>query len=100
MPHYCIYKKDKHILLVNRTDESRATMLISQRYDKQFEEVTASDAQAALLRFRDICQEEKTTESAFTTGGAFVALTFGLKAAVDSLLLNKGPEKSPLLMPQ
>jgi len=88
MPHYCIYKNDKHTLVVNRADESRATLLISQGYDKQFEEVTASDAEAALLRFRDICQEEKTTESAFATGGAFVALTVGLKAAVDSLFLK------------
>lgn len=88
MPHYCIYKKDKHTLVVNRAYESRATLLISQGYDKQFEEVTATNAEAALLRFRDICQEEKTTDSAFATGGVFVALTVGLKAAVNSLFLK------------
>lgn len=88
MPHYCIHKKNKHTLVLNRADESRATLLISQEYDKQFEEVTASDAEAALLRFRDICKEEKTTESAFATGGVFVALTVGLKVAVNSLFLK------------
>ena len=85
MPHYCIYKKDKHTLIGNRADESRATLLISRGMKNSLKKLPHPAAEAALQRFRDICQEDKTIESAFATGGAFVALTVGLKAAVDSL---------------
>jgi hypothetical protein len=88
MPDYCFYKKGENIIVLDRSDATRATSLNVQGYHKQFEEVTAANEKSALVRFRDLRQEGQATEHAFATGAAFVALIVGLMVAVDFLFLK------------
>ena len=71
MPDYCFFKKGKQVAVLEKSEMKKASLLIGQGYEKQFEEVDAPDAEHALARFADIRDEECTTESAFVTGSVF-----------------------------
>lgn len=74
MPNYCFFKKDKQVAVMERTDAEKASLLISQGWEKQFEEIDAPSAKKALVRFADLRKEEIETENAFAVGTVFSSL--------------------------
>jgi len=88
MPDYYLFKKGKQTAVLERSDAREASRLTGQGYEKQFEEINAPDAKRALARFTDIRKEERTTEYAFATGAAFIALAVGLMAVADFIFLK------------
>ena len=87
MPTYVFLKKDNRLSVLEKSDIDGAMALQKQGYDKQFEEIDAPDAKHALSRFADIKKDEATTEYAFSTGAAFIALMVGLIAVAGFLFL-------------
>ncbi len=75
MPDFLFFKKGRQIVVADRKDQEAATQLISQGYEKQFEEVTASSAENALKRFHDIRKDQEDLEYGFLTGGIFGLVT-------------------------
>ncbi|XXN66332.1 hypothetical protein ACRQ84_19280 (plasmid) [Enterobacter ludwigii] len=74
MPHYLFFAKDKQIAVLESSDKSGTLQLITQGFEKQYEEIDAVDAERALARFADIRSEEVKTAQAFVTGSAFSAI--------------------------
>ncbi|KHJ69245.1 hypothetical protein QU24_04800 [Pantoea rodasii] len=85
MPVYCFFKKGKHVNALERNDTRGSACLREWGYEKQPEELAAPNAHFAIVRFHDIRNEEQTTDHAFSTGAAFVALIVGLTAVADWL---------------
>ncbi|MCD2357687.1 hypothetical protein LQK91_14805 [Pantoea sp. MHSD4] len=74
MPEFCFFKKGQHIAALERSDSEKAAQLAGEGWEKQFEEVSAADAESALARLADMRKEEVTTERAFITGSVFSSL--------------------------
>lgn len=78
MPNYSFFTKAKQIAVLETSDEIGTAQLTLQGFEKQFEEIDATDADSALTRFADIRSEEIKTEQAFVTGSAFSAILTGI----------------------
>ncbi|KHE03328.1 hypothetical protein G5574_00190 [Pantoea stewartii] len=71
MPEFCFFKKGQHITALKSSDVERSANLVLDGWEKQFEEVRASDAESALARLADMRKEEVTTERVLITGSVF-----------------------------
>lgn len=90
MPNYCFYKKDKQIVVLEKSEEHEAFHLIKQGYEKQFEEVSSSNKENALTRFDDIRRNNRVDHSNFLAGaGAGAMPLIGVLTAVAFFLLRK-----------
>jgi hypothetical protein len=69
-----LFKKEKQIAALERTDAEKASLLTSQGWEKQFEEIDAPSAKKALVRFADLRKEEIETENAFVAGSVFSSI--------------------------
>lgn len=74
MKDFIFFKKGTQISAVEKRNADAAALLQEQGYERQFEEVTASDAVSALARFNDIKKEEELNWYAFAMGPAFTIL--------------------------
>lgn len=88
MPEYCFYQKGKHIVVLERSDARGALPLSEQGYEKQFEEVSATDQNHALARLADIRREKEIDQHNFISGAATVPF-IGLMAAAATKLFCK-----------
>ncbi len=93
MPHYCFYKKARHVVALERSDAMGAEQLSQQGYEKQFEEVSALNADRALRRFADIRREKRTDQHNFLAGAATFPLIGVLTAFAMFLLKKKAGRK-------
>ncbi len=88
MPDYCFFKKGKHIVVLERLDVDGAFKLTEQGYEKQFEEIKATDEKHALARFADIRREKRIDHHNFLAG-AFAMPLIGVLTAVFTFLCRK-----------
>ncbi|AEF46993.1 hypothetical protein SerAS12_3893 [Serratia sp. AS12] len=82
---YSFFVKGDQIFALNTSSpdfEARQKHFLGKGYAKQFEELEALSPEAAVIRFKDIKDEERKTEQAFSTGAVFTSL-------ID-VLLKKG----------
>ncbi|WP_313082841.1 hypothetical protein [Atlantibacter sp.] len=73
MAIYFFYSKAGNVIAVEK-GASTCEVWLKQGYQKEFEEVEAVTAQAALKRFHDIRAEQDKNLWAFTTGPIFLSL--------------------------
>lgn len=88
MPEYCFYKKGNQNVALRKSDIKGATLLTRQGFDKQFEEVSAADENAALSRFNDIRKEKRIDQHNFRAGAITMPL-IGILTAIASLFFRK-----------
>ncbi|WP_264272428.1 hypothetical protein [Duffyella gerundensis] len=93
MPHYCFYKKARHVVVLASSDATSAEPLLQQGYEKQFEEVSALNADRALRRFADIRRDKRTDQHNFLAGAATFPLIGVLTAFAMFLLKKKAGRK-------
>lgn len=93
MPHYCFYKKARRVVALERSDATGAEQLSQQGYEKQFEEVSALNAERALRRFADIRREKRIDQHNFLAGAATFPLIGVLTAFAMFLLKKKAGRK-------
>lgn len=93
MPHYCFYKKARHVVALERLDATGAEQLSQQGYEKQFEEVSALNADRALRRLADIRRDKRTDQHNFLAGAATFPLIGVLTAFAMFLLKKKAGQK-------
>ncbi|QUY47977.1 hypothetical protein JK621_21745 [Serratia plymuthica] len=82
---YNFFVKGDQIFALNISSpdfEARQKHFLSKGYAKQFEELEALSPEAAVIRFKDIKDEEHKTEHAFSSSAVFTSL-------ID-VLLKKG----------
>ncbi|MCU6668251.1 hypothetical protein M8013_05700 [Enterobacteriaceae bacterium H4N4] len=91
MPNYCFYKKDKQIVVLEKSEEHEAFHLIKQGYEKQFEEVSSSNKENALTRFADIRRNNRVDHSNFLAGAGAMPLIGVLTAVAVFLFRKKRP---------
>lgn len=89
MPDYCFLKKGKQTVVLKRSDAGGASQLAKQGYEKQFEEVSATDEKHALARFADICREKRIDHHNFLAGAGTEPLIGVLTAVADFLFRKK-----------
>jgi len=82
MPEYFIFKKGSTVQARPAEDIDTASALKEQGYEKQFEEIIASDEKSALARFASIKKEEKLTVHAFMTGPAIISLVLVIMVVI------------------
>jgi len=88
MPEYCFYQKGKHIVVLEKSDVPGALQLSELGYEKQFEEVSATDQNHALARLADIRREKEIDQHNFISGAATMPF-IGLMAAAATKLFCK-----------
>lgn len=93
MPHYFFYKKARRVVALERSDATGAEKLSQQGYEKQFEEVSALNADRALRRFADIRREKRIDQHNFLAGAATFPLIGVLTAFAMFLLKKKAGRK-------
>ena len=77
MAAYQFFVKDGQVLTLNSATPDfagRQESLLVEGYEKQFEALDAASPEAALMRFKDIKEEEAKAEHAFSTGSVFSSL--------------------------
>ena len=89
MQEYCFFKKNKQILVLEKSDIDGASQLTEQGYEKQFEEVCATDEKQALIRFADIRREKRIDHHNFLSGAGTMPLIGILIAVAVSLFRKK-----------
>lgn len=88
MPDYCFYKKGKNTVVVERSDSDSAEHLTRRGFEKQFEEIKASDEKQALARLADIQREKRIDQHNFISG-AMTMPFIGVLTAVANLFFRK-----------
>ncbi|MBL5899452.1 hypothetical protein [Lelliottia amnigena] len=86
MPEYFIFKKGSAVHARSAADIDAASALKEQGYEKQFEEIIASDEKSALARFASIKKEEQLTVHAFMTGPAIISLALVIMVVIGFVL--------------
>lgn len=89
MPDYCFYKKGKQIVVLESLDVDEASQLTAQGYERQFEEVRATDEKLALARLADIRREKRIDHHNFLAGAGSMPLIGVLTAAANYLFRKK-----------
>ncbi|MDH2066327.1 hypothetical protein [Pantoea sp. GD03673] len=85
MPDYCFYTQGKQTVALARSDLHRAADLLAQGYKKEGEEVDAADEKQALVRFRDIRNENAIDRHNFLAGAGTMPL-IGVLTAIAAFL--------------
>ena len=88
MPEFIFFKIGNTLSALEKSNVQGARLLLEQGYEKQFEEIMASDSQHALARLADIKKEEALTEHAFMTWPAFAAAVAIIMMVVGYLFSN------------
>ncbi|WP_165460298.1 hypothetical protein [Atlantibacter sp.] len=88
MPEYVFFTKDKQIVALEHSDADGAAMLIATGYEKQFEEVSATDEKHALARLADIRRDKKIDHHNFMAGAIAMPL-IGVLTAFFTYLVRK-----------
>ncbi|HEY0209589.1 hypothetical protein [Acerihabitans sp.] len=88
MPDYFFFNKGKQTVVLERSDADAASRLTEQGYEKQFEEVSATDEKHALARFADIRREKRIDHHNFLAGAGAMPL-IGVLTAVAVFLFRK-----------
>ncbi|CUU25717.1 putative membrane protein (plasmid) [Duffyella gerundensis] len=60
MPDYCFFQKGKDVVVLERSDVENAALLAVKGFEKQFEEIEASNPNRALVRFKALRHEDST----------------------------------------
>jgi len=89
MPDYCFFQKGQHVIALERTNVDSAARLMTQWFEKQFEEVSAENEQNALTRFADIRRNNQIDRNNFLAGAGQMPFIGVLAAAVTSLFRKK-----------
>lgn len=82
MPDYRFFKKGKHIVVLETADTDGVLELLEHNYEKQFEEVSATDKERALNRYDDIRREKRIDQHNFLAGAGVMPLIGILTAVV------------------
>ncbi|CAI0843953.1 MULTISPECIES: hypothetical protein [Enterobacterales] len=88
MPDYCFFKKGKKTVVLESADLDGASQLTAKGYEKQFEEVCATNEKHALARFADIRREKRIDSHNFLAGAGAMPL-IGVLTAVAVYLFRK-----------
>jgi len=88
MTEFCFFVKDRQTIVLERADTLRAAQLTQQGYEKQFEEINATDEAQALARFADIRREKQIDQQHFLAGTGAMPL-IGIFASVVVSLFRK-----------
>lgn len=88
MSDYCFFKKGKKTVVLNRLDKHGVSRLAEQGYEKQFEEVSATDEKQALARYADILRQKRIDNHNFFAGAGAMPL-IGVLTAVAGYLFRK-----------
>ncbi|UNK62909.1 hypothetical protein [Buttiauxella ferragutiae] len=89
MPDYCFFKKGKQTVALERVNVDGASQLTAKGYEKQFEEVSATDEKHALARFADIRRENRINHHNFLAGAGVLPFIGVLTAIAVSLFRKK-----------
>jgi hypothetical protein len=89
MPDYCFFKKGKQTVALERVNLDGASQLTAKGYEKQFEEIYATDEKHALARFADIRRENQIDHHNFLAGTGVMPFIGVLRAVAVSLFRKK-----------
>lgn len=89
MPEYCFFQKGQQRIAVESADVEQASQLMEQSFEKQFEEVFATDEKNALLRLADIRKNNQIDRGNFLAGAGAMPLIGVLAAALTALFRKK-----------
>ncbi|MGD9427349.1 hypothetical protein ACLHDD_20105 [Pantoea sp. NSTU24] len=67
MPDYRLFQKDKTLRAVNILQQDQQDALIEEGYHLLWNEVHAENAEAALLRYQQLREEEEKSAQGFAT---------------------------------
>lgn len=88
MPDYDFYQKGKRIVALERSENNQAVKLITQGYQKQVEEISATTKKSALTRLYDIRKDSRIDQHNFLAGAGTMPL-IGTMTAIAAFLLRK-----------
>lgn len=88
MPDYCFFQKGDQTVVLMITDVSRASQLIEEGFEKQFEEISDVNEKKALERFEDIRRNNHIDRKNFLAG-AITAPYIGILTAFITYLFKK-----------
>ncbi|WP_148243276.1 hypothetical protein [Enterobacter asburiae] len=89
MPDYCFFQKGPHLIAIESANTDVAAQLIAQGFEKQFEEIGATDEKEALTRFADIRKNNDIDRHNFLAGAGEMPLIAVLAAAATRLIQKK-----------
>jgi hypothetical protein len=89
MLNYFFFQKGKQIVVLESSDVGKASQLIEHGYEKQFEEVSATNEKNALARFADIRRDNQIDRDDFLAGAGPMPLIDGLTAIAAYLFSKK-----------
>lgn len=89
MPDYCFFQKGDQTIALEVTDASKASRLIGEGFTKQFEEVSAVNAQKALTRLEDIRRNNQIDHKNFLAGSIAMPWIGALTAFTTYLFRKK-----------
>ncbi|PDO90464.1 hypothetical protein [Kosakonia pseudosacchari] len=89
MTDYCFYQKGKQLVVLKSAEMDAASQLVAQGFEKQFEEISATNEKNALARFADIRRDNQIDRENFLAGAGPMPLIGGLTAIVTSLVRKK-----------
>ncbi|WP_311791213.1 MULTISPECIES: hypothetical protein [Pantoea] len=88
MPDYRFYKKGQKVVALKSADAPGAALLLKQGYEKQREEICATNENHALTRFMDIRRENRIDQHNFLAGAGTMPF-IGVMTAIAAFLLRK-----------
>jgi len=89
MSDYCFFQKGKQTIALEKTDVDRASLLIGEGFEKQFEEVSALSEKNALARFDDIRRNNQIDRNNFLAGAIAMPLIGVLTAFITPFFQKK-----------
>ncbi|MGB7802833.1 hypothetical protein [Buttiauxella sp.] len=89
MPEYCFFKKGKQTVVLKKSDVEGVSELTAMGYEKQFEEVIATDETHALTRFADIRKQQQIDNHNFLAGAGTMPIIDVLTTVATSLIRDK-----------
>ncbi|WP_134705488.1 hypothetical protein [Rahnella sp. CJA17(1/100)] len=89
MLNYFFFQKGKQIVVLESSDVGKASQLIEDGYEKQFEEISATNEKNALARFADIRRNNQIDRDDFLAGAGSMPLISGLTAIATYLVSKK-----------
>jgi hypothetical protein len=89
MPDYCFFQKGQKVIVLERSAADKASQLTTEGYERQFEEVYATNEENALSRFVDIRRNNKIDRNNFLAGAGTMPLIGFLATALASLFRKK-----------
>lgn len=93
MNDYCFFQKDEQVIALKKADVDHASLLVSQGFKKQFEEVNAMNESKALERFADIRRNNQIDRNNFLAGAGEMPLIGVLTSTITSLIQKKPAKK-------